>query len=141
VKIFQISPEEWAQVAEMTYQEVFEMERPKSLDRIDYALVAQDEESGRFLAFITCRELDSESVYWQYGGGFPGTRATVHALPTYLEAVKWTKARYKRITTLVESENVRYLKMAMAAGFRIIGTRTFKGTILVELLLDFEKGE
>jgi hypothetical protein len=132
--IHKLSPEDWAKVSETTYLVVFGGQRPSGMDRIDYALVIQDVEQNTPCGYLTARELDSDSVYWQFGGAFPGTHSSSKAVECYKMFVDWTLARYKRITTLVENTNVRYLKLAMHAGFRIIGVRMFDGSVLVELL-------
>lgn len=102
------------------------------MDRIDYALMieANDEAVG----YCTVREMDEDSVYWQFGGGLPNVTESSRAVEAYKALIEWTHARYQRITTLVENTNVRYLKLAMHFGFRIIGCRMFRGDVLVELL-------
>lgn len=131
-----LTKEEWSSLSENAHRAMFKENRPASMDRIDYALIVEDETG--ICGYVTARELDSEAVYWQYGGAFPGTHSSMKAFAYYGDFIDWTRQRYKRITTLVENTNVRYLKLAMHYGFRIIGCRTFKGTILVELLNDFE---
>lgn len=133
--------DQWGVFSEQAHKIVFSEKRPSELERYDYALVGINQETRDLLGYATVRELDGESVYWQYGGAFPTSKASVWALQVYQAFVAWTRARYKRVTTLVESENVAYLKLAMAVGFRVIGCRTFKGKIYCELLNDFEKGE
>lgn len=123
---------EWKNLSESAHLICFNEKRSGDLDRIDYALVIKDD--GGLVGYCTARELDKDSVYWQYGGAFPGTHSSAKAVGAYEELVEWTLERYERITTLVENTNVRYLKLAMHAGFRIIGCRFFKGDILVELL-------
>jgi hypothetical protein len=136
VKTVQIPKEEWTSYSERFHLIVFNELRLKTLDRIDYALVAEDAEGIPF-GFCTVKEFDSESVYWQFGGGIPGVRNSIQAVKGYESFIEWTKERYKRITTLIENTNISYLKLAMHFGFRIIGCRTFKGIILVELLNEF----
>jgi RimJ/RimL family protein N-acetyltransferase len=130
--IKKLTPDEWAELSEAAHHVVFEEKRSWDMDRIDYALIC--EEGGVPCGYLTARELDKESVYWQYGGAFPGTHSSSRAVAVYEALIDWTLERYQRITTLVENENVRYLKLALHAGFRIIGCRFFNGIILVELL-------
>lgn len=132
IQVDQLFPDEWRVLSESAHQAMFDEKRPSTMDRIDYALVLKDE--AGLVGYCTCRELDDESVYWQYGGAFPGTHSSPKAVEAYTVLVSWAHAKYKRITTLVENDNVRYLKLAMHAGFRIIGCRMFGGKILVELL-------
>lgn len=134
-----LSKRDWLQLAESAYRISFDGTRGVDHDRIDYALLAVNEANVP-MGFITCREHDAESVYWQFGGAFPGTEKSVHTLRAYLAGVEWTKAKYKRVWTLIENTNAPMLKLAAKVGFKITGVRNFKGSILVEHLLEFEGG-
>lgn len=111
--------------------------RPKELERIDFALVATDGPEPK--GFVTCKEMDSETLYWQYGGAFSGTQNTFAVAPCYFEMIKWCLDRYQRVTTRIENTNIAMLKLAFKVGFLVIGTRVFNNQIFLELLL--EKGE
>lgn len=130
--IKQVTPHEWAEMGELAHRVVFNEVRPAEMNRIDYALIAEID--GQLSGYLTAREFDQETVYWQYGGAFPGTHSSSKAVETYGAFVDWTLERYKFITTLVKNDNVRYLKLAMHFGFRIIGCRNFEGDVLLELL-------
>lgn len=129
----------WTMLSDPAHKLIFGKSRPPEHNRIDFALVPYNAETEDPLAYATVRELDHESVYWQFGGAVPEIQNTVLASRIYRQMIAWTKERYRRVTTLVESENVRYLRFAMAHGFRVIGVRMFEGQVLVELLLDFSK--
>lgn len=139
IEVLKIGPTEWAEISEKAHRVVFKEERPKEMDRIDYVLLMETPE-GEPCGYCTVRELDSESVYWQYGGAFPTAHSSPRAVECYSKSIEWTRSRYKRISTLVENNNVRYLKLAMHYGFRVIGCRTFQGKIYLELLNEFEGG-
>lgn len=138
VEIMQLDPDQWSVFSEDAHRASFSEFRPAYMDRIDYALLAHDPDVKGPLAYVTIRELDADSVYWQYGAAFPTIAKGIHVVGIYQRFVDYMRESYKRITTLVENTNVAYLRLAMKVGFRIIGVRMFKGTILVELLLDFE---
>ncbi len=138
IKIQELDPEQWSVFSEDAHRSCFSEFRPAYTDRIDYALLAHDPATRGIMGYVTVRELDHESAYWQYGGAFPTIEKSAHVFKVYLHFIEHMRQRYKRVTTLVENSNVSYLKLAMKAGFRIIGVRMFKGVILVELLLDFE---
>jgi RimJ/RimL family protein N-acetyltransferase len=125
-------------MAESAHLAVFGEKRPSDMDRVDYTLLGIDQEKDQPLAYITVRELDQESVYWQFGGSFPPIRDTVYSFRLYQEMLRWTFDRYQRVTTLIENDNTVYLKMAAKVGFKIIGVRTFKGKVLLEHLLEKE---
>lgn len=138
--IKKLFPDEWKILSENAHLIMFNEQRPKELDRIDYALISEDQDK-KICGYLTARELDAESVYWQFGGAFPGTHSSAKAVQCYQEFVAWALQRYQRITTLVENTNVRYLRLAMHFGFRIIGCRLFHGKILVELLNEKQEGD
>lgn len=138
MEVEKLYPDEWALICSDAHLSVFDESRDPKLDRITYALIAKKDNEP--CAYVTVRETDSETVYWQFGGSFPGTRGTTRTMQAYLSFIQWTKERYKRITTFVENTNISYLRLAMSCGFLISGIKNFKNTILVELTLDFEGG-
>lgn len=130
-----ISKEEWKEMSASAHLICFNEKRDPEMDRIDFALLNVRGEEP--LNYCTVRELDSESVYWQYGGAFPNTKGTGTSFYSYQRYADWCFDQgYKRITTYVQNDNLAMLKIALQVGFRIIGTRTFKGCIMVELLLE-----
>ena len=140
ISVQKLNPEQWAQVAEDAHLVVFKESRKPHVDRIDFALVAHDDEAQLPCGYMTVRELDAESVYWQYGGAFPSIKGSIYSARCYEEFIKWHKLmKYKTVTTLVENDNLPYLKLAMHYGFRIIGVRIFKGNVLVELMNDLSE--
>lgn len=105
------------------------------MDRISFALLAIGEKDD-LLGYITCRESDKFSLYFQYGGAFPGTIKTSMSFKAYQECINFCRPKYKRITTMIENTNTSMLKMAMKVGFRIQGINYFDGHIFVEHALD-----
>lgn len=131
-----LNTDEWEQISESAHLVVFNEKRPSTMNRIDLAILVEDE-NKKPLGYGTYRELDSESVYMQYGGCFPGTINTSFSWPVYSAAIdKLFSIGYLRANTLIENENIPMLKFAFKKGFRIIGIRTFKNKIYCELLLE-----
>lgn len=138
MRIEVLSPAQWSEMSEDAHRIVFRKQKPSSFDRIDYALLCVDE-TNTPMGYLTAREMDHETVYWQFGGAFPPVEKSVHAWPIYLSFVEFEKiAQRKRIVTYIENTNLTYLKMAMKAGFRINGVRYARGSVLVEHVLEFE---
>jgi RimJ/RimL family protein N-acetyltransferase len=134
--IDRLDPKSWQKLSENAHLICFNKHKPADWDRIDFALLAKTPEN-ELAGYITCREHDAHTVYWQFGGTFPGARSTSLSFRAYQEGVAWCKSRYKRISTLIENDNVVMLKMAMAVGFRAVGIRFFNQTVLLEMLLEF----
>lgn len=127
---------EWKEYSEEAHKACFGTFKPRDWDRYDFALAARTETT--VMGYVTCREMDSDTLYWQFGGSFPGVRTPQGSLRAFQGLLDWVKAKYKRLTFLVENDNCAMLKMAMLHGFRIVGIRNFKGSILLEHLLEFE---
>lgn len=144
VQIHRLSPVQWSLLSEQAHLVCFKEISHCKDERIDYALVAEDENNvGTPAGYMTCRELDSRTVYWQFGGTFPGTKGTLKSLQAYKAAIDWHRGKYKTVFTLVENTNRPMLKFAAHVGFVIQGIRLFEGRILLEhvLNLDQPKGE
>lgn len=131
-----LTREEWEKMAEDAHLLCFNEHRPSYLDRIDYALVnVTDKEE--ILNYCTVKELDSESVYWQFGGAFPNSKGSVHSARSYARNIEWTfKQGYKRITTYAKNTNSDMLRVQLKCGFIPIGMRTVQGEVYVEMLLE-----
>lgn len=135
--IRQIQKEDWVQfLAESSYFLAFGEKREAALERIDFALLMTDEKD-EVAAFITCKEMDSETLYWQYGGAMPQYKGTIYSVRGYELFMKWAQERYKRISTRIENWNLPMLRMALKLGFVVTGTTTFKNRIYLELFNEF----
>ena len=133
LEVKKLTSGKWAEICSDAHLVGFNHARDPKLDRIDYALLVVDELQN-ICGWLTAREFDSETVYWQYGAGTPESRNGPKVVETYSVLVEDAFKKYKRICTLVENENVKYLKLAMHFGFRIIGTRLFESKVYVELM-------
>ena len=137
-----VSKEDWVRsFSEASHLVCFGKHKPSSFDRIDYAMLMADPETKTPRAYITAREFDHETVYWQFGGSFPGTKGTVASLACFEAALEHAKLHYKRVTFVVENTNFPMLKLAQKKGFVIVGLRNFNGTVLLEHMLEFQKGD
>lgn len=133
--IEKFSCEQWKELSEQAHLICFNEIRPASVDRIDFALMAVDENKIP-LSYMTIREVDSETAYLQYGGSFkPGS---VHSFRSYeLMLNRLKEEGYLRLQTYIENTNTTMLKFALKAGWLITGIRTFEGSILTEQTMKF----
>jgi len=134
IEVKKLLPNEWALFSENAHKICFNELKPQSFDRIDFALLGVLD--GVPSGYVTCREYDHETLYWQFGGAFPGTRTTIRSWETYEALTDFCRGKYKRITTLIENTNTVMLKFAAKMGYRIIGIRSYKDSILLEHLLE-----
>lgn len=137
VSVHQLMPEQWKIFSENAHAVAFGKIKDVSKERIDYALIARWEESQELIGYVTVKEMDADSVYWQFGGALPPGRGTVRVWAGYQAFLEWTSQRYKRMTTLIENTNVPMLKMALHARLRITGVRNYKGEVLLEHGIEF----
>lgn len=140
MQVHKLSPSQWSFFSRDAHKIAFGEIKEPSSDRIDYALLVVSRED-KPAAYVTCREHDSRTVYWQFGGTMPGTRGGVGAFRAFEAMVEFARPHYDRVTCLIENTNTPMLKMAMKANFRVVGIRTYKGSILLEHLLEFHGGE
>ena len=136
-KVVKIGPELWKQRFSDEAHRISFSEARNYDERIDYALLGineKDEPCG----YMTCRELDSRSVYWQFGGMFPPVLDTIYSFRLLQNFLRWHRENYDRVSFLVENTNSVFLKMAMKLGFKITGVRNFKGSILLEHSMEFK---
>lgn len=128
-----VTQEDWvAGFSENMHKLVFKEIKPATRDRISYAvLIVKDEE---VIGYVTVREMDDENVYWQFGGVIPKFRKSMTAVKCIETAIEWQKQRSRRIVTYVENTNLPMLKFYLSYGFLIIGTRTFEGKVMVDLM-------
>lgn len=117
----------------------FGKRKPAEWDRIDYAMLFISEVSKKPVGYVTCREFDHETVYWQFGGAMPETKGTHVSVQAFQAGLEWTKLHYKRVTFVVENKNAAMLKLAQHEGFLIVGIRNFHGTVLVEFMKEFRE--
>lgn len=137
IEVIKLNKGEWISLSKDAHLICFNETRDPMMDRIDFALI--NDRDGIPLNYCTVRELDADSVYWQYGGAFPNTKGSVVSYYSYERYANWCfDDGYKRITTYIENTNLPMLKIALKVGFLIIGTRTFKGCVMLELLLEKE---
>lgn len=137
IGVKQIPASDWeVHCASYAHESVFGETMPPGYDRIDYALVAVDQGSDKPVGYVTVREFDADTAYMKHGGAFEPIKSTVYSFRTYSVFILWLRTKYKKITTLVENSNVVYLKMALSAGFRVIGVRVFEKRVLLELFLE-----
>jgi len=126
---------EWANYAADAHVICFNKTRPSSLNRTDFALMFVKD--GEPQGYMSCHEMDAETVYMQFGGAFPSSSGTAIVFTGYTAMVRELGKTYKRATTAIENTNQAMLRLAMKAGLLIVGTRNFKGKILVEHAIEF----
>lgn len=132
-QVVQLSEADWKErFSENFHKLVFKEIKPATRDRISYALlVVKDEE---VIGYVTVREMDDENVYWQFGGVVPKYQRTMTAVKCIENAIDWQRKNSLRIVTYVENTNLQMLRFYLAYGFLIMGTRTFQGRVMVDLV-------
>jgi hypothetical protein len=137
--ILQILPEEWAKrYSENAHRAVFGKIKPASFDRIDYALlyVVDEKPAG----YVTVRELDPDTVYWQFGGLFPWAQKSIRTISMIDETMAFQSKIAKRLVTYVENNNFSMLKFYLSRNLLITGIRHYNGSTLVELMKEWSDG-
>jgi RimJ/RimL family protein N-acetyltransferase len=136
--IKQITKDEWKLFSENAHCAIFEKHKNSNLEKCDFAILFYENEKSLPLGFITCKELDSETLYYQYGGLFKDFRGKGFSTDLFKEISRWCHEKYKYVGFRVENTNLPMLKLAMNAGYKIVGIRNFHNYILLEHLLERE---
>lgn len=129
-----IASEEWRTISADAHLVVFGTEKSAAHERVDFALLCL--EGDRIEGYLTAKEMDHETVYWQFGGSMPHIKGSAKSFRGYQLFVDWAKAHYKRVQTRIENTNTAMLKMALHVGFLIVGVRFVQGSTLLELELE-----
>lgn len=137
MKIMALNPDEWRGMSADAFRLVFKGACDPQIDRINFALLAVDEDAKQTIGYLTAREMNAEDLCWEYGGCFPEYANTPAVYHAYMFFARYCQTRYKRLFQVVENTNHRYLKLSLKLGFNIVGVRHVKGVTLVEMLLEF----
>jgi hypothetical protein len=130
-EVIEIDAKTWSEsYSEFAHAIGFGTVKKPETERIDFAMMGVKD--GLPMGYITCHELDSKTVYWQFGAPFPGTKGTINVYRAYEAGAKLCLAKYDKIVTYIGNHNISMLKMAMQVGFRITGIRVNGLEILVE---------
>lgn len=137
ITVHQITAQDWKELGPNAHMAVFSEKAPASQDRMDFALLAIEEKTNDVLTYVTCRELDRETLYWGYGGSFPPARDSIRTWSAYRAMTEKTfSLGYKHIFTLIENKNKTMLKFASKIGYTIVGMRHVNGCTMLEHVLE-----
>lgn len=136
LSVNKLDADQWQAYSSYAHLICFHEKDRYQIERIDFALLVINKEIESPVGYITCKEFDAHTIYWQHGGAFPGTIG-IPVYKSYQACIVWAKNKYKRIFTLIENTNKRMLKMAMKVGFDIIGVKNIGGSIMLEHLIEF----
>ncbi|MFN3453443.1 MAG: hypothetical protein ACK41T_00685 [Pseudobdellovibrio sp.] len=129
-----LTKDQWKTFSDDAHKACFGFDGYAALETADYALMIIDHDTP--ICYTTIKELDSHTCYMQWGGAFEGSLGTVKSFRGYTLMIDYLKQRYPYITTRIENHNIPMLKFAMKVGFKIIGVRNFKESILLEHLME-----
>jgi len=114
-----LSSDEWNTMSELSHKISFDLDRPNSMNRVDYALLVRNDREP--CCYATVIELDAKHAFLQHGGSFPSINKGVYPVRGYFMFVNWLKEHYSIISFTVINKNVAMIKLALAAGLNIIG--------------------
>ena len=98
------------------------------------AFVYIGQKEGNYVGFMACYRHNIETAYIQYAGFLPEYQG-YPVVPFLKQALAYVHEEFRYILALIQNDNVRALRVAMACGFKIIGIRQATDkTLLVELL-------
>lgn len=136
IEIHRVDPDDWKTLASDAHKAVFNEIKDADFDKVDFALLASTPD-GFLLGFITCRELDSLTLAWDFGGTFDHARYSM-SWDCYREALMWVKNKgYEKIITQIQNLNTVMIKFALKIGFIIQGMTIHHGKLYLEMHIEF----
>jgi hypothetical protein len=130
IKVVEVSKEDWKDLAKKAHQLVFVEDWDSDSERIDYALVT--EEDGDLVQYATVKEIDKNNSFIQYGGSFPKYRNTKKSYESFGTILDWMFDKYSSVGFLTENYNFPMLKFAIKKEFVITGMRVVRGHLMLE---------
>lgn len=128
-----ISLDHWKEhYMQYMYIDAFSHSKSSDLEKCDFVLLCKDYKN-EVVGFVTCHEMDSETLYWQFGGASKKVKNTINVSSHYVSFINWSLERYQRVTTRIENTNTSMLRIALKCGFLIYGVWNFKNKIYLEL--------
>lgn len=134
--IQRIEKDAWKELSEKAHLISFQKVKDPDDERIDFALLCVQDQKP--LGYLTAKEMDSETIYWQFGGVFPSAKMTQLSFRGYYMFSKWCEERYKRVITYIENTNIVMLKYALQVGFVVSGMKLSQGNLLLQCTLEFK---
>lgn len=131
------SKDEWKKVSKEIHRYSFDEIIETDEETISFALMAMKDEKPQ--CYCTLIDLDKYSCYMQHGGALPDAKGTINVARGYVKMVGWIKHKYNRITTKIRNDNVSMIKLALAAGFKIVGVEVYEDGVFLSLVNDTEK--
>lgn len=137
VDIVKVHPEDWKSLSRNAHLASFaESYDGEDFERISFAVLMMRKGTQEIVGWATCREHDRDTLYLKTGGALRGAKTTSLSYSGYKQFIDWTSAKYKRVVTLIENKNSDMLRMALKAGFLVIGVRVFQNRIYLECLIE-----
>lgn len=127
VKYF--SKDEWKKISKEVHSYAFNTRLENDDETISFALMAIKENEPQ--AYCTLIEMDKYTCYMQHGGALPAAKGTINVAKGYARMVYWLQQKYPKLHTTIKNDNNSMLRLAMSAGFKIIGVEAHDdGTFL-----------
>jgi len=129
-----VHKDQWGKFVKKAHDSVFLQARDPDVDRSNFAVLGMCD--GKPCGWSSFIELDANTIYIQYGGIFAHKRKTTATLPIYRKMHEWIdeQKKWTRVLMCVANDNIPMLKIALACGMKIIGTKAVGETVLVEFM-------
>jgi hypothetical protein len=131
IEIIKITADEWNEISEETMEYAFDESCwGPQMNRVSYAILAQDDKSKVPYGFATIVELDAQTGYIQHGGTFPSSKGSAMGGRGFLKIIEHLRHRYYHVQMRVKNTNIAMLKLCLKAGFVTSGIQMDKFGVL-----------
>jgi len=138
MRVEKLTPLEWKELSPTLHKQVFQHTIHPEWERIDYALICVDEDNA-VQGYLTAREQDENTVFWQWGGVMPLARGTAGSGRGLQKLLAWASERYTRMKTYVENDNTPMLRLYLMLGAKIVGIKYYEGKVFLEHAINLKE--
>lgn len=130
-----ISKISWEPLRDKVHQDCFGKDFLDDYKAYHFVVAVKDE-AGEIVSYTQVKELDGESAYMTFGGTVAKHRNQGSGYKNFGAMVNVLKQKYKFVGVTTKTTNVGMIKLALNAGFLIIGMRLINGIPNLEFLLE-----
>lgn len=126
---------DWEHIREAIHHDVFGNEFLDEYHAYHFVVAVTDKDN-QLVSYSQVKELDGESAYMTFGGTVSKHRNQGSGYVNFGAMVDMLKGKYKYVGVTTKTTNIGMIKLALNAGFVIIGMRSINGIPNLEFLIE-----
>jgi hypothetical protein len=134
MRVVLISREDWLRdFARNAHLAVFDEDTSFEEGSFTTTMLVIDEKTDTPIIYMTYHEVPQGGVFVEYGGSFPPFRSSPKVYRAFNFANDWFRSNgYKRVGMITRNTNTAMNKLAIHAGYLVVGMQFQKGKFYLE---------